>query len=393
MENLLNTNDHPLIQVFENVDYYYEQAQRRTDAKIIEQADAVYFLGVGTPSFWHKAPLIASRLSNFSGLIGGAEVRRLREHGRLNSLKSNFDIINVEEVDRSNKTLLIEFGECLASRMFSENLEAQFEVVNWLQAIHDLDLHHTYLPLKIEREQTYENIDAFQQIDAMFADDFSRNTLRARLQTLLSMDPLYLQKFQTVSGIVPKKNSHDHPICVGENEDFVDVGAYNGDTVREFVNSVDGKYESITAYEPDTRSFKTLSDWCDKFPRAKAYNYAVNNFSGEVSFYEDKKNSQGSHIQGNTSLQQQAEVRTCVKLDDHLTKMSLLAIDVEGYELNVIEGARGLIEVTKPKMHISAYHYPLDIPKIVAGLATMSRRKLFLRHQHSTLYDTNLIVA
>lgn len=52
MENLLNTNDHPLIQVFENVDYYYEQAQRRTDAKIIEQADAVYFLGVGTPSFW-----------------------------------------------------------------------------------------------------------------------------------------------------------------------------------------------------------------------------------------------------------------------------------------------------------------------------------------------------
>jgi FkbM family methyltransferase len=382
-----------MINVYTNADHYYEQAQRRTDARIIGQADAVYFLGLGTACFWHRAPLVASKLSNFSGLIGGFEAKKLREYGRLNFLKPNSDIINIEEIDRSKKTVLIDFNEGLTGRLFSESLETQFAVVNWLQATHDLDLPHTYLPLKIEREETYKNIDWFQQIDAMLADDFSRNTLRARLQSLLSMNPFYLQRFQTVSGIVQERNSHDHPICVSENEDFVDVGAYNGDTVRQFVNSADGKYASITAYEPDKRSFKTLSHWCDKLPRAEAYNYAVSDFSGEVSFFEDEKNSQGSHIQGNASLKQKAEVRSCVKLDDHLKEMSLLAIDVEGYELNVIEGAEGLIGLFEPKMHISAYHYPLDIPKLVAKLAPMSNRKLFLRHQHSTLYDTNLIVA
>lgn len=393
MEKLINTSGDPLIEIYEAADYYYEQAQRRTEAKIIEQAEAVYFLGLGTACFWHRAPLIASKLSNFSGIIGGSEARKLREYGHLNFLKSNSDIILIEEIDRSKVTVLIDFGEGLTGRLFSESLEAQFEVVNWLQASHDLNLVHTYLPLKVEREETYKNIDAFQQIDSMFADDFSRNTLRARLQSLLSMDPLYLQKFQTVSGIVRKKNSQDHPICVSENEDFVDVGAYNGDTVREFVDSADLKYASITAYEPDMQSFKTLKYWCDKLPRAESYNYAVSDFNGQVGFYEDKENSLGSRIQNNTSPQKQTETRSCVKLDDHLTKMSLVAIDVEGYEVNVIEGARSLIGSCQPKMHISAYHYPLDIIKIVSTLKTVSNRKLFLRHQGSTLYDTNLIVV
>ena len=47
----------------------------------------------------------------------------------------------------------------------------------------------------------------------------------------------------------------------------------------------------------------------------------------------------------------------------------------------------------QPKMHISDYHYPLDIPKIISSLSDILSRKLFLRHQHSTLYDTNIIVV
>lgn len=380
-------------QVYENADFYYEQSFKRTESKIIERAESVYFLGIGTSSFWQRSAFLASKLSNFSGLIGGERAKNLHKNRRFDRLGSNFKVKTLEEIDRSKKIVLVDFGEGFYDRIFSENLKSKFEVVNWLQATHDLGGVHTYLPLKEEREEIYKNIDLFKQIDAMLADDLSRITLSARLQSLLSLDPFFLQKIQSSPGIVGPKFSTDHPIYANENEDFVDVGAHDGDTVKEFVNSTEASYASITAYEPDKRSFNSLAYVLSALPAAKAYNFAVSDFNGEVNFYQDADNSLGSHIKEKITHPEQTETCTCVKLDEHISKMSFLAIDVEGYELNVLKGSAGLIKSFQPRMHISAYHYPLDIPKIIFWLNTISNRKLFIRHQGATLYDTNILVG
>ena len=39
-------------ELYENADLFYEESLKRTESKIIEQADSVYFLGIGTSSFW-----------------------------------------------------------------------------------------------------------------------------------------------------------------------------------------------------------------------------------------------------------------------------------------------------------------------------------------------------
>ena len=44
-------------------------------------------------------------------------------------------------------------------------------------------------------------------------------------------------------------------------EHFSDLGAYNGDTIRELLHYTDGKFASVTALEPDRRSFRKLNEW------------------------------------------------------------------------------------------------------------------------------------
>lgn len=43
-----------------------------------------------------------------------------------------------------------------------------------------------------------------------------------------------------------------------DRERYVDLGAYNGDTLREFLALTDGHYEHMDAVEPDPKNFKKL---------------------------------------------------------------------------------------------------------------------------------------
>lgn len=43
-------------------------------------------------------------------------------------------------------------------------------------------------------------------------------------------------------------------LSLGEDETYVDLGAYNGDTVDEFLHYTNGKYKFITALEPNAKT-------------------------------------------------------------------------------------------------------------------------------------------
>ena len=51
-------------------------------------------------------------------------------------------------------------------------------------------------------------------------------------------------------------------------EHFSDLGAYNGDTIRELLHYTDGRFASVTALEPDRRSFRKLNEWRVPISRA-----------------------------------------------------------------------------------------------------------------------------
>lgn len=51
---------------------------------------------------------------------------------------------------------------------------------------------------------------------------------------------------------------------VTQNETLLDIGAYDGDTIKLFLKETSGKYNKIIAVEPDTESFVKLSDYVAK---------------------------------------------------------------------------------------------------------------------------------
>ena len=77
-------------------------------------------------------------------------------------------------------------------------------------------------------------------------------------------------------------------------------------------------------------------------------------------------------------------------LDDTIDRATFLKIDVEGHELSVLKGGSEIIAQTEPSMHISAYHYPQDIPDL--GIFMKTNQSLFTWDINLPIYDTNIIV-
>lgn len=83
----------------------------------------------------------------------------------------------------------------------------------------------------------------------------------------------------------------------------------------------------------------------------------------------------------------------CVRLDDVLDKVTLLKMDVEGHEANVLRGATKLIRKYRPRMAITCYHHALDILEIISAIDHIApSATLRLRHYSMFFYDTILYV-
>lgn len=59
------------------------------------------------------------------------------------------------------------------------------------------------------------------------------------------------------------------------NEVYVDLGAYNGDTIRELLEFTHGKYHSIYAFEPDKKNYKKLVKFIGEMKHIYPFNVAA----------------------------------------------------------------------------------------------------------------------
>ncbi len=156
-----------------------------------------------------------------------------------------------------------------------------------------------------------------------------------------------------------------------ENDSFLDLGAYNGDTVLQFINRV-GK-NVITAIEPDVKTFKKLIKNTEDY-NINLINAAISDENGVAEF--SGVNSRGSTIgKGET-------VKTITV--DSLTKSKkydYIKFDVEGAELKGILGAEQTIKRDKPKMLISCYHKSEDYFTIPLKVLEFNPEyKVYMRH-------------
>lgn len=181
---------------------------------------------------------------------------------------------------------------------------------------------------------------------------------------------------------------------LGTNEVFVDCGAFTGDSISSFIDSVNGKYKSVLAFEPDTKNYKILLNNVENFKwkniecvkAATGLTHSYVNFSDDggagASLADSKVSS--DNVQHELTLQ--------IKLDEYIDRQpTLIKMDIEGAELDCLKGAENLIKTLKPKLAICLYHKPMDlftIPLYLKSIVPQYRFKL--RQHHHPIFDTVL---
>ena len=177
---------------------------------------------------------------------------------------------------------------------------------------------------------------------------------------------------------------------LGEEERYMDLGAYDGDTIAKFKARV-SRYREIIAVEPDRRNFRKLEK---NVLGAELHHVGIWKEDGERAFVsQGSRNSslleRGLH-QGNILETKTTPVRTVDTLAAGRA-ITLIKMDVEGVEEEAILGARQTLAAYKPKLNIAAYHKSSDLfvlPRLIKSIN--SDYEIYLRH-HPCLpgWETN----
>ena len=102
-------------------------------------------------------------------------------------------------------------------------------------------------------EAAQARCEELEQAYALLADDRSREVFAATVNFKLSGKLHWLRDYTD-----SRETAFAQYLKPQEKEHFVDLGAYNGDTIRELLSYTNGTYASITALEPDRKTFKKL---------------------------------------------------------------------------------------------------------------------------------------
>jgi FkbM family methyltransferase len=132
----------------------------------------------------------------------------------------------------------------------------------------------------------------------------------------------------------------------------IDVGANIGYYALQEAK----KCPLIIALEPDPKNYETLklNISLNNSYNIRTYNVAAGDKEGEVYFNSDEvSNWRRVSSRGSTKVK-------VIRLDDWFCgKVDYLRMDTEGYELNILKGAEGIIKDSKPGMFIEVHNYLL----------------------------------
>lgn len=167
-----------------------------------------------------------------------------------------------------------------------------------------------------------------------------------------------------------------------DSENYLDLGAYRGDTVDELINFTGG-YSHITAAEPDSRSFKKLCEHCENMQNITFLNAAVSDTCGTQFFGGNKGRGASLKTEG-------IQIQTFT-VDSLNTPFTYIKADTEGAEMLMLNGAANTLK-NRPKLNIAAYHRSEDIFDLVNKIREINPEyNIYIRHhRHISFWDTNL---
>lgn len=297
-----------------------------------------------------------------------------------------FEVKKLEDTEK-------EFGDFIIVIAFGTNRPDILEKIYSLSESYkvlapDVPVYGDVLKTLFDEKFVAENINKIVKVRELFADEESRQIFDNLINYKISGKINYLR--ETAS-------SRDDAIdLLGIKKDgsevFLDFGAYDGDTVQEFIEITNGSFDKIYAFEPDFRNFCKLRrrHYLLEGDKLEAFNAAASDKDGEQTF----TNAGGRQSAlGASGKSKRVKIITA---DTFCTarniKPTFIKIDVEGSEAAALSGAAGILKKHKPKLAVSLYHRTedlLELPILINKIN--SCYKLYLRrHEYVPAWDINL---
>ena len=240
-----------------------------------------------------------------------------------------------------------------------------------------------------------ENQEKFETVRGLLADEKSKEVYDDLISYKLSGDISYLRHADT------EKDEALREILSGGYTAYADLGAYNGDTVRESL-AYYPTIRKITAFEPSAKTFAKLTAYTDTVEGVEIHACPLCAWDKTETVILTDGAGRNTTI-GGTSVgktKNGAKVRTseCDALDnqnDYTGETLLIKYDVEGAEHEALQGSIRTIKANETEMVVSLYHKSKDLfslPLMIHEI--LPDHKLYLRkHPYVPAWDINLYVC
>lgn len=194
-------------------------------------------------------------------------------------------------------------------------------------------------------------------------------------------------ELETLKSITSDKSeAFEKIIRLNGKESYLDLGAYRGDTVEEFLHYCNNEYNCITALEPDRRTFKKLTEYLETVPKSTAVQKAIYS-ECQTLIFSSKAGRQSTISSKGVDIEATTVDELCAD-----KTVTYIKMDVEGAEKEAIKGAENTLKTQKPKLNIALYHKSADIFEIPLQIAKINTDYKFhlRRHPYIPCWDMNL---
>jgi FkbM family methyltransferase len=220
-----------------------------------------------------------------------------------------------------------------------------------------------------QRQDWHQHQSEWADLFDAMEDDVSRQTLVDVLSYRLTADADHMADHR-----VRLTEQYFEDFLNLHGEVFIDAGGYDGDTTEEFCRN-DPHYKKVVLFEPSPINIERARLRLKGLANIDFRSEGLSDAKGTLRFDVDAGSASGV----SSTSTQTIEVTT---LDEAVDEpVSLIKMDLEGWETKALAGCVGHIKNDRPKLAIAAYHKASDFRDILRQVRSYrSDYQIYLRH-------------
>jgi FkbM family methyltransferase len=278
----------------------------------------------------------------------------------------------VKSVDIPSNSIVVNCSTSISPVTVGKNLLANGvkNLINFNEVLYASDgkIPVPWFVEQIHRDYRLNSLKWYK-IYQLMSDKESQNTLLDVMCYRLTANPDYMKGYT-----VRLNQQYFEDFMHYNNEVFVDVGGFDGDTSEGFCTRYPD-YEKILFFEPSFLNMRAARNRLRKFKNIEYFPFGLSGEAGMLSFNPDAGSASAVSEKGYISI----DVTTLdIKIKE---EVSFIKMDIEGWELKALSGCKDHIINDKPKLAIAVYHNSNDFHQIPNYILSLNPDyDLYLRH-------------